>query len=157
MAVVDTGAPGRAHGGAILRLCDEAAGIAASKHARCRVVTAGVDRVSFLEPVYIGELLTLRARVNAVWRTSAEIGVRVCAEGLMTDDSRHVLSAYFTMVALDEDGAPAAMPGLAADSASAVRREHEANVRRQGRLAERRVLLAAYGADGRLADDGLIN
>jgi acyl-CoA hydrolase len=130
MGVAHTGAPGRVHGGAILYLCDEAAAIAASKHAGLRVVTAGVDRVSFVKPVYVGELLTLRARVNAVWNTSAEVGVHVTAEGLTTDEFRHVLSAYFTMVALNEQGDPMPMPPLVPDDPESVRRHREANVRR---------------------------
>ncbi|MGH2969381.1 MAG: acyl-CoA thioesterase [Solirubrobacteraceae bacterium] len=65
------------HGGTVMKLCDEVAGIAAIKHSRCRVVTAGMDRMTFLEPVHIGELVTFKAAVNAAWRTSMEVGVRV--------------------------------------------------------------------------------
>jgi acyl-CoA hydrolase len=145
MGLAETGAPGRVHGGVILRLCDEAAGVAAARHSHTRVVTAGVDRVSFVTPVYVGEVLTVHARVNAVWRTSAEVGVRVTAEPLDSSDVRHVLSAYFTMVAVDADGAPAEIPQLAdvviAANPHAQRREREANLRREGRLAEREALI----------------
>lgn len=149
MGLAESGAPGRAHGGVILRLCDEAAGVAAARHARSRVVTAGVDRVSFLEPVYVGEVLTVHARVNAVWRTSTEVGVRVTAQPFDSSESRHVLSAYFTMVAVGADGAPTRIPRLPAAAIDADpearRREREANLRRQGRLAERAALMGDAG------------
>jgi acyl-CoA hydrolase len=151
MGVAETGAPGRVHGGVILRICDEAAGVAAARHARTRVVTGGVDRVSFLKPVYVGEVLTVHARVNAVWRSSTEVGVRVTAEPLDSGEIRHVLSAYFTMVAIGDDGAPIAIPPLSAAERSdpdAQRRERDANLRRQGRLAEREALIS--GADAAL-------
>jgi acyl-CoA hydrolase len=149
MGVAETGAPGRVHGGVILRICDEAAGVAAARHARTRVVTGGVDRVSFLKPVYVGEVLTVHARVNAVWRSSTEVGVRVTAEPLDSGEIRHVLSAYFTMVAIGEDGAPIPIPPLAAAERAdpdAQRRERDANLRRQGRLAERDALIVGAEA-----------
>ncbi len=145
MGLAETGSPGNVHGGVILRLCDEAAGVAAARHAHTRVVTGGVDRVSFLEPVRVGEVLTVRARVNAVWRTSMEVGVRVTTQPLDGLDERHVLSAYFTMVAVDADGVPTDVPRLAPPppdgAADAQRRQREANLRRQGRLAERDTLV----------------
>jgi acyl-CoA hydrolase len=147
MGIAETGAPGRVHGGAILRLCDEAAGVAATRHAHKLVVTAGVDRVSFLEPVFVGEVLTINSRVNAVWRTSTEVGVRVTAQPLDSEHGRHVLSAYFTMVAVDANGAPTAIPPIAeaiiATDPDAQRRQREANLRRAGRLAERDALISA--------------
>jgi len=80
MNVTDANNAGHIQGGAVMKLCDEAAGLAAIRHARQRVVTAAVDRVTFLHPVYVGEVLTLSASVNAVWSTSIEVGVRVEAE-----------------------------------------------------------------------------
>src|SRR3954463_10686437 len=77
MGVMDANTAGNVHGGVILRLCDEAAGLAAGRHSRGRVVTAGMDRMTFASPVYIGQLVTCRAMVNAAWRTSVEVGVRV--------------------------------------------------------------------------------
>jgi acyl-CoA hydrolase len=146
MGLAESGAPGRVHGGVILRLCDEAAGVAAARHAHTRVVTAGVDRVSFVVPVYVGVVLTVHARVNAVWRTSTEVGVRVTAQPLDSSDVRHVLSAYFTMVAVGVDGAPTVISQLPAAiidaNPEAQRREREANLRRQGRLAEREALIS---------------
>jgi acyl-CoA hydrolase len=136
MGACDAGAPGRVHGGTILRLCDEAANIAAARHSRLHVTTAGVERVSFKEPIYVGEVLTFAARVNAVWRTSAEVGVRVTAEELTRAAGRHVVSAYFTIVAIGEDGAPSAMPSLEPRDEQARRREREANARRAARVAD---------------------
>ena len=80
MGPSDANAAGFVHGGTVMKLCDEAAAAAAIRHARSRVVTAAVDRMTFLQPVHVGDLLTLQASVNAVWRTSMEVGVRVQSE-----------------------------------------------------------------------------
>ena len=96
MNVTDANNAGHIHGGAVMKLCDEAAGLAAIRHARQRVVTAAVDRVTFLHPVYVGEVLTLSASVNAVWSTSIEVGVRGEAENPLTGEARHTSSAYMT-------------------------------------------------------------
>jgi len=140
MGVTDANTAGFVHGGTILRLCDEAAALAAIRHARMRVVTAGVDRMTFLEPMHVGELITFKAAVNAVWRTSMEIGVRVEAEQPATGALRHTNTAYFTMVALDEHGRPAQAPQLAVETDDERRREREAQTRRHNRLAEREQL-----------------
>src|SRR5690242_8516678 len=142
MGVDDANIGGSVHGGTVMKLCDEAAGIAAIKHSRCRVVTAAVDRMTFLAPVHVGDLLTLRASVNAVWRTSMEVGVRVHAEHPRSGEVRHTNSAYITMVAVDADGRPLAeVPPLRCESPEEIRREREAQVRRANRLAEREQLL----------------
>lgn len=143
--IEDTGAPGRVHGGVVLRLCDEVAAVSAMKHAHQGVVTAGVDRVEFLAPILVGEVVTLKARVNAAWRTSVEVGVRVEAESLSAGDVRHVLSAYFTMVAVDADGRPVPVPELTPEDDESQRRLYEADVRRSGRLKERQDLAVADG------------
>src|ERR671928_1858548 len=80
MGVTDANFQGNVHGGTVMKLCDEVAGLAAVKHSRCRVVTAGMDRMPFLEPIHVAELVTFTASVNAAWRTSMEVGVRVDAE-----------------------------------------------------------------------------
>jgi acyl-CoA hydrolase len=98
-------------GGVILAQCDEAAGIAASRHTRMRVATAAIDAMQFHAPAHIGEVLTCMASVNAVFGSSLEVGVRVEAEDTMTGEARHTNSAYFVMVALDEDGKPADVEG----------------------------------------------
>src|SRR4051812_47899293 len=101
MGLADANSAGFVHGGTIMKLCDEAAGLAAIRHSRCRVVTAAVDRMTFLVPVHVGELVTFKAAVNAVWSTSMEVGVRVEAEDPRSGVVRHTNSAYLTMVALD--------------------------------------------------------
>jgi len=146
MGTDDANIAGFVHGGTVMKLCDEAAGIAAIRHSRSRVVTAAVDRMAFLEPVHVGDLLTLRASVNAVWRTSMEVGVRVEAENPRTGKVRHTNSAYLTMVALDDDGRPVAVPPLATESAAEERRAREAQLRRANSLAEREQLRAERAA-----------
>ena len=142
MGIVDANSAGFVHGGTVMKMCDEAAGIAAVKHCRTRVVTAAIDRMTFLHPVHVGELLTCRASLNAVWRTSMEVGVRVEAENPLTGEQRHTSTAYLTMVALDEHGRPAKVPQLAPESPVEERRMREAGLRRQNRLTEREQILA---------------
>ena len=142
MGVTDTNNAGFVHGGTVLKLCDEVAGIAAIRHSSRRVVTAGLDRVTFLVPIEVGELVTLSASVNAVWRTSMEVGVRVTAEKPRGGDGpRHTNTAYFTMVALDAEGRPTEVPPLLSETPDEHRREREAQVRRRNRLAEREEVL----------------
>ena len=142
MGPADANVSGFVHGGTVMKLCDEAAASAAIRHARRRVVTAAVDRMTFLLPIHVGELLTLAASVNAVWRTSMEVGVRVSAENPLTGEVRHTNTAYVTIVALDEHGAPVAVPPLVAETPEEQRREREAQVRRANRLAEREEIFA---------------
>ena len=137
MNITDANSAGFVHGGIVMKLCDEAAGLAAVKHSRCRVVTAGMDRMTFLEPIHIGELVTFKAAVNAVWRTSMEVGVRVEAERPRTGELRHTSTAYLTMVALDDEGRPVEVPPLEVRGPEEERREREAQTRRRNRLAER--------------------
>jgi acyl-CoA hydrolase len=142
MSIQDANSAGFVHGGVVMRLCDEAAGIAAIKHSGRRAVTAAMDRMAFIHPVFVGELLTCSASINAVWRTSMEVGVRVEAENPVTGEKRHTSTAYLTMVALDDEGKPAPAAPLAAQTDDERRREREADVRRRNRLAEREQLLA---------------
>jgi acyl-CoA hydrolase len=138
MGLADANSAGFVHGGTVMKLCDEAAAAAAIRHARSRVVTAAVDRMTFLQPVHVGDLLTLRASVNAVWRTSMEVGVRVQSEDPRSGEVKHTNSAYITMVAVDEHGRPAAeVPALRCETPEELRREREAQRRRANRLAER--------------------
>jgi acyl-CoA hydrolase len=147
MGVNDANSAGFIHGGVVMKLCDEAAGAAAVKHSRCRVVTAGVDRMAFLTPVHVGELVTFSASVNAAWRTSMEVGVRVEAENPRTGERRHTNSAYLTMVAVDEEGRPVEVPPLSAETEEQRGREAEAQVRRRNRLAERDEIIARRQAE----------
>jgi acyl-CoA hydrolase len=142
MGITDANNGGFVHGGTVMKLCDEAAGIAAIKHSGRRAVTAGMDRVTFLHPVFVGELLSCAASVNAAWNTSMEIGVRLEAENPLTGESRHTSTAYVTMVALDDDGRPASVPGVAPETDAERRREREAELRRRNRLGERDQILA---------------
>jgi acyl-CoA hydrolase len=145
MGVTDANAAGYVHGGAIMRLCDEVAGIAAIRHCRLRVVTAGMDRMTFLHAVHVGQLVTVRAAVNAAWRTSMEVGVRVESEDVRTGEIAHTSTAYLTMVALDDTGRPTPVPALAPETPDERRREQEAQLRRDNRLAEREAILRARG------------
>lgn len=146
MGIEDANTAGHVHGGAIMRLCDEVAGIAAIRHSGCRVVTAGMDRMTFLDPVYVGQLVTVRATVNAAWRTSMEVGVRVESEHVATGETAHTSTAYLTMVALDDDGRPTPIPALEPETRDERRREQEAQLRRENRLAEREAILERRGA-----------
>ena len=136
MGIADANSAGFVHGGTLMRLVDEAAGLAAIKHSGRRVVTAGMDRMTFLTPVFVGELLRCSASVNAVWRSSMEVGVRVEAENPFTGEARHTSTAYLTMVAL-EDGRPVTAPKLIVEGEDELRRQREAELRRANRLAER--------------------
>jgi acyl-CoA hydrolase len=149
MGVTDANNRGNIHGGTIMKFADEAAAIAAIKHSRQRVVTVGMDRMDFLVPIYIGELVTFRATVNAAWRTSMEVGVRVEAENLLTGGRRHTNTAYLTMVALDDGGDPAPIPPLLAVTPTETRRMREAELRRANRLAEREEIIARRAQEAR--------
>ena len=143
MGVSDANTAGSVHGGEILRLCDEVAGIAAIRHSGGRVVTAGMDRMTFLHPVFVGDLVTVRATVNAAWRTSMEVGVRVERERVATGEREHTSTAYLTMVALDDDRRPREVPGLAPETDDEERRCREAELRRSNRLSEREQIVTA--------------
>lgn len=135
----DANIAGNIFGGTILKTVDEIAYVAATKHARTNVVTASVDRMHFLSPVHVGDLLTLKANVNAVWRTSMEVGVRVEAEDPKTGIVRHTGSSYLTIVALDSEGKPTEVPGLVLETEEDERRSREAVRRRSRRLEEKAV------------------
>src|SRR3954449_10394822 len=141
MGLTDANSAGFVHGGTVMKLCDEVAGLAAIKHSRCRVVTAGMDRMTFNEPIHVAELVTFTAAVNAAWRTSMEVGVRVEAEQPRTGERRHTNSAYLTMVAVDENGRPTDVPQLISETDEQRGREAEAQVRRRNRLQERDEIL----------------
>ena len=145
MGLGDANAGGFVHGGVVMRLCDEAAGIAAIRNCGGRVVTAAMDRMTFVSPVNIAELVTCRAKVNAAWTTSMEVGVRVEAENPRSGEVRHTSTAYLTMVALDDEGRPTPVPALITESDDEVRRQREAELRRSNRLAERDAIVGGRG------------
>ena len=132
----DANPAGNVHGGVVVKIIDEAAGVVAARHARTNVVTASIDRMDFHHPIFVGDLLFFKASLNYVGRTSMEIGVRVEAENLMTGEVRHAASAYLTFVALDGEGRPAAVPPLIVETGDERRRNGEAKARRNARLAE---------------------
>ncbi|WP_044638206.1 acyl-CoA thioesterase [Siansivirga zeaxanthinifaciens] len=113
---------GKIHGGYILSLMDQIAFACASRHSRNYCVTASVNKVDFLNPIEVGELVTLKASVNYTGRTSMVIGVRIESENIQTGEKKHCNSSYFTMVAKDENGANVQVPGIILDSKDKVRR-----------------------------------
>jgi acyl-CoA hydrolase len=141
MGIIEANTAGNVHGGTIMKMCDEVAGIAAIRHCGSRVVTAGMDRMTFVHPVLVGNLVTVRATVNAAWRTSMEVGVRVESEDVRTGERQHTSTAYLTMVAIGDDGRPAPVPPIECESDEERRREREAQVRRDNRLREREQLV----------------
>ena len=137
MGIQDANTAGNVHGGTIMKMCDEVAGVAAVRHSGGRVVTAAMDRMTFNHPVLVGQLVTVKARVNAAWRTSMEVGVRVESEDVRTGETTHASTAYLTMVALDDDGRPTEVAPLEPETDDEHRRQREAQLRRDNRLRER--------------------
>ena len=127
---------GNVHGGNLLKLVDQAASIVAVRHTRLNCVTASLDRMDFISPVYIGNLIIVRASLNYVSRTSMEVGVRVEAECLRTGTHTHVGSAYLTFVALDDDDNPTEVPQLLTENDDEKRRFEEAKKRKENRMKE---------------------
>ncbi len=113
---------GKIHGGFILGLMDQIAFACASKHSRNYCVTASVNKVDFLNPIEVGELVTLKASINYTGRTSMVIGVRVESENIQTGEKKHCNSSYFTMVAKDEEGNNVAVPGIILKTKDSIRR-----------------------------------
>ncbi len=116
---------GKIHGGYLLKLMDQIAFACASKYSGCYCVTASVDTVDFLNPVEIGELVTLKASVNYVGRTSMVVGIRVISEHIQTGVKKHCNSSYFTMVAKDEMGNNVKVPKLILSNMEEVRRFYD--------------------------------
>ncbi|MGO9612906.1 MAG: acyl-CoA thioesterase [Dissulfurispiraceae bacterium] len=129
----DANPAGNVHGGVIMKLIDTAASVVASRHSRCNAVTASIDRLDFHSPVFVGDLLLLKACLNLVSKTSMEIGVRVEAENYLTGEVRHTASAYLTFVALDKNGRPSEVASLILETDDEKRRHHEALTRRATR------------------------
>ncbi|MCH9696215.1 MAG: acyl-CoA thioesterase [Gammaproteobacteria bacterium] len=121
-------------GGLVMSLCDRTALIVAERHSGAPCVTAAVDSLNFVGPARAGDTLIIKAAVNRSWRSSMEIGVHVAAENSHTGESRHVVSAYLTFVALDDAGKPQAVPPVTPESTVEKRRFEEAGQRRQQRL-----------------------
>jgi acyl-CoA hydrolase len=126
---------GNVHGGSILKLLDQVAYACASRYAARYVVTMSVDRVTFRQPIYVGELVTFLASVNYTGRTSMEIGIKVVAENIRTQEVRHVNSCFFTMIAVDDDRTPVQVPLLVPSNPDEERRYQQAQARKELRLA----------------------
>lgn len=127
---------GDVHGGWIMKLVDEAGALAAMRHAQCRVVTVAIDRMSFHEPIRIGDLVMLRAEVTYVGTTSLETRVRVVAENPVSGEQTHTNTAYAVYVALDDQGRPKPVPRLLAETEAQQRRMEEGKARQQYRRQE---------------------
>ncbi|HTT13264.1 MAG TPA: acyl-CoA thioesterase [Burkholderiaceae bacterium] len=122
---------GNVHGGTILKLLDQVAYACASRYAGRYVVTLSVDQVTFRQAIHVGDLVTFLASVNYTGRTSMEIGIKVLAENIRTQEVRHVNSCFFTMVAVDDDGKPVAVPPLRPFSRDEQHRHAAAETRKQ--------------------------
>lgn len=125
---------GKVHGGHILNLMDQIAFACASKHSQKYCVTASVNRVDFLNPIEVGELVTLRASINYTGRTSMVVGVRVESENITTGERKHCNSSYFTMVAKDENGKSVPVPGLILEEEQGIRRFTRSKIRKEEAL-----------------------
>ena len=128
---------GKIHGGHILSLMDQIAFACASKHSQHYCVTASVNKVDFMNPIEVGELVTLRASINYTGKTSMVVGVRVESENITTGAKKHCNSSYFTMVAKDEDGNNVRVPGLIIENQQGVRR-FSRSIRRKEQAIKRR-------------------
>jgi len=118
------------------------------KHCGGPVVTAAMDEMTFLEPVYVGDVVTVKAMVNDSGRTSMEVGVRVEAENVTTGRRVHTSSAYLVYVALDREGKPRPVPPVVAETEEQQQRQREAKLRRQARLARKEAILQARARKG---------
>jgi acyl-CoA hydrolase len=128
---------GNVHGGYIMKLCDEAGGMAAAKHARKNVVTVAVDSMTFHSPVHIGDLLTVTAEITWAGRTSMETRVVVSSEEVITGANTHTNTAYYVYVALDEKGQPTDVPPLLLETPEQRERYERAAARQARRLRRR--------------------
>jgi acyl-CoA hydrolase len=128
------GAAGVMFGGVMMQWIDVCAGVAAMRHAGGAVLTASIDRLDFLNPVRVGEVVMLCAQVNFASRTSMEVGCRVETEDMATRSRRLTTRAYLTFVAVDDRGQPRPVPPLELDGDEDVRRHAAAQARRADRL-----------------------
>jgi acyl-CoA hydrolase len=122
-------------GGKVMHLVDICAATAAVRHCRRPVVTASIDYLEFRHPIKVGEMIIVKAALNRAFKTSMEIGAKVWSENLLTGARQHTSSAYLTFVALDEQRKPMTVPPYQPVASEEIRRWHDANVRRDNRLA----------------------
>ncbi|HUD01154.1 MAG TPA: acyl-CoA thioesterase [Rhabdochlamydiaceae bacterium] len=133
----DLNAYGTLFGGRVLDLCDRVAGVVAKRHSGKVCVTLGIDSVRFLAPAKHGDILVFKASLNRVWKTSMEIGLKVFKEDFRTQERVHILSAYFTFVALDDKLRPVEVPAVIPETKEEKRRFKEAEERRLIRLRQK--------------------
>lgn len=129
---------GKIHGGILLSLMDKVAYACASRHSGTYCVTVSVDGVDFLQPVDVGDLVSLKASVNYVGRTSLVVGIQVIAESVQQAIVKHTNTSYFTMVARDEEGQPVVVPPLILETEDDIRRFFTASERRKLRSRVRK-------------------
>lgn len=129
---------GDVHGGWIMKLVDQAGGLAAMRHAQSRVVTVAIDQMTFYEPIRVGDFITLNASLTYVGRTSMEVRVEVIAEDPIFGSRSHTNTAYLVYVALDDEGHPKPVPSLIAESELEKRRMEEGENRQKIRLERKR-------------------
>ncbi len=122
---------GNVHGGTILKFLDQVAYACASRYAGRYVVTLSVDQVMFRQPIHVGELVTFKASINHTGTSSMEVGIKVITENIRSQETRHANSCFFTMVAVDDDRKPVAVPPLKPANATEARRYAAAQVRKQ--------------------------
>jgi len=133
----DTNPAGNVHGGVIMKHIDNAAVSVSIRHTRSNAVTASIDRLDFHNPVFLGNILTLKASINFVGTTSMEVGVRVESENPYSGEVNHTASAYLTVVALGDNGRPKKIPPIILETEDEIRRNNAARARRKLRLAEK--------------------
>ncbi len=134
----DLNSHGTVFGGLVMGLADRTAAVVAERHAGCLCVTVAVDSMHFLAPAGRGDVLIFKASINHAWRTSMEIGVAVFAEHYSTGEQKHILSAYFTFVAVDDNHKPTEVPPVTPESDVEKRRYDQASIRRERRQTEMR-------------------
>jgi uncharacterized protein (TIGR00369 family) len=147
MELTDANIAGNVHGGVIMRLVDTCGALSAIRHAGGLAVTVAIDEMTFLEPVHIGDLLMLRSWVTDVGNTSMEVGVRVEAHNPVTGRKVHANSAYLVFVAVDEEGRARPVPALVVETELEKRRQREAKLRREARLAHKLAVKAQRDAE----------
>ena len=130
----DANPRGNVHGGTLMKLADTAGGVCATRHTRQRVVTVVMDSMTFEEPVYVGDLVVVQAKVTWTGHTSVETEISIEAENALTGERRHISRAYFVYVAIDENGRPTRVRPLEVTRPDQRRRWKEAEQRRARRL-----------------------
>lgn len=133
----DLNSYGTVFGGLVMSILDRIALVVAERHSESTCVTLSVDTVQFLSPAERGDILLVTGAVNHTWSTSMEIGLKVMAESYRTGERRHIVSSYFTFVALDENKKPTQVPKIIPQTKDEIRRHEEAVLRRENRFAER--------------------